>query len=600
MSRSPDPPVSQADRDVLPPWFGGRWAIAFVVVSLVALAVVPSLLGRRVAEIQREITTVRQPARALGLRLSLIQARQMGRFQAFLLTGDRSFRIPYIAALAEEEALTDSLQTLAREMDLEVREQLADLSTLATRWHIQHQLAFDLELEEANPEELFQRENERYTEIQDATLELERSIQDAVVEGQGDMRRALDRQLWITVLLVLLALGSTLAMTMVGRHLRVLTGEAEQRRRDAVRARRELDALLEATGDGVLGIDLDGRCIFLNRAGRKLLGFSERAILGRDVHDTVHHTRPDGSPRPREESPILRLLRQGGTADDSDDVLFRRDGTSFPARWSLRPMVDGIDLTGAVLTFTDMTEIREKEAALEREVAIREEVLSIVSHDLRNPLGVISAAADLLLDLPLDRDQRRTQAEIISRTTDRMGRLIQDLLDVSRIEEGALVVRPSAEEPGALVEEVVTLFGGQAEEAGVTLEGDVDADLPRARADRDRIIQALSNLVSNALKFTPEGGRVRVGAHRAGPGEVALTVSDTGRGIAPDALERLFDRFWQADRHDRSGAGLGLAIVRGIAEAHGGRVEVASELGQGSTFTVVLPAAGGGEEEGRA
>jgi PAS domain S-box-containing protein len=375
----------------------------------------------------------------------------------------------------------------------------------------------------------------------------------------------------------------------VGWRFRDLTEEAEQRRRDAVRARREIDALLEATGDGVLGIGLDGKCLSLNRAGVELLGYTEREIEGRDVHDTIFHSWADGSPRRREDSPILEAIAAGRAVDSPDyAVLWRRRRVKLPARWSLRPLVDGTELRGAVLTFTDMTEVREQEEALRRAVQQREDVVSVVSHDLRNPLGVVLAASEILLDLPLDEEERRHQAEIIRRSGKRMQNLIEDLLDVSRIEAGALVVRPSREELRPILEEAHALFHEQAAVRGVDFcIGGAPGDI-WARVDRDRILQALANLLDNALRVTKQGGRVVLGMTET-DGAVDLWVSDTGPGIPPRLLENLFDRFSQSQDDRAGGAGLGLAIVRGVAEAHGGAVLVDSESGIGTTFTIRLP-----------
>ena len=338
----------------------------------------------------------------------------------------------------------------------------------------------------------------------------------------------------------------------------------------------------------MLGIDLDGKCISLNRAGAELLGYTERAIKGRDVHDTLLHTRADGTSWPRDESPILGVLLRGDAADSGDGaILWRRRAKSFPSRWSLRAMVDGTELRGAVLTFTDMTEIHEKEEALRRAIGQREDVVSIVSHDLRNPLGVVLAAADLLLDLPLDEVERRRQAQVIRRSGERMQSLIEDLLDVARIEAGAFVVHVSTEELLPILEEVHTLFQDQARTRRIRLEvADCETE-PKARIDRDRIIQALANLLDNALRLTPEGGRVVLAATER-DGSVELSVSDTGPGIEPALLERLFDRFAQSSSSG-GGAGLGLAIVKGVAVAHGGEVTADSVRREGATFTIRLP-----------
>jgi PAS domain S-box-containing protein len=392
--------------------------------------------------------------------------------------------------------------------------------------------------------------------------------------------------------LAIVALFATLIVGRVAYRYRDLTVERETRRREAVRARREIDALLEATDDGVLGIDLEGRCISLNHAGVGLLGYTEGEIQGRDVHTVLFHTRPDGTPAPRDASEVLTATAQGWALESGDDaILWNRKRVSFPARWSLLPLIDGAELRGAVLTFQDMTESHAKEEALHRAIRQREDVVSIVSHDLRNPLGVALAAADLLLDLPLDEEQRRRQAEIIRRSGKRMQNLIEDLLDVSRIEAGAFVVRPSLEELDPILQEAAGLFRDQAEARSIRLEVRAGEESARARIDRDRIIQALSNLLDNAIRLTPEGGLVRLSATKE-QDMVLVSVSDTGPGVPPDMVGRLFDRFAQGEGRERGSAGLGLAIVRGVAEAHDGEVTVVSELGHGSEFTLRLPVRG--------
>ncbi len=569
-------------------WF---WGIAFVVVSLLALVLVPVYLGQKTEAAQRRTVEVIEPARALATHLALIQARQMSRFQAFLLTGDGQYEKPYKEAHREENDSTARLQGLIKGMDLGVRERLANLSTLSYRWYLGHLTVFDSPSARRQVLAHLSDEQAQYDQLQQAAIELEGAIQDEMDKGRALIERTRTLQADITIILALLALGATLIVGVVGIRLRILTIEAESRRGDSLRARRDIDALMDATSDGVLGIDLEGRCISLNRAGSELLGFSEWQIRGRDVHDTVYHSRPDGSPRSRDASLILRALHTSMRARSPDgDVLWRRKGDCFPAQWTLRPLVDGTEVRGGVLTFTDMTEIREKEDALKRALRARDEVVSIVSHDLRNPLGVVTAAADLILDLPLSEPERRKQAEIIRRSAARMARLIQDLLDVARIEAGALRVRPDVHEPETVLEETRLVFEPQATERGISMDVHADEGVPCVRIDRDRVVQALTNLVANALKFTPRGGRITVTAS-ARDAMVAFSVTDTGPGIPEEARERLFDRFWRGDRNDRRGAGLGLAIVRGIAEAHGGTVEVASQPGEGATFTILLPSA---------
>jgi PAS domain S-box-containing protein len=566
-------------------------ALAFVALALIALAVVPIYFSQRAARAQEEISEILQPALEASARLSLAQARVTDRFQRFLLTDDRSLRTQYNAEVAIEDSLFTELGGLVRVMDFEVRERLAQVSAESARWHFENRRAFDEPDRGDIRAALVAESLTSFDNLEIAARELERVIESQVREGGRESARLLRLQFWVTLALAAVALASTLVLGLVSRRLRTFMAEADQRRSQAVRSQREIDALLEATGEGVLGIDLEGKCTSLNRVGCVLLGFSEREIRGRDMHDTVHHSTADGEPRDREDSLILAALGEGGRVDSGDeDVLWRRDRTSFPSRWSLHPLVDGTDVRGAVLTFGDISEIRDKETALRRAVYQREEVVSIVSHDLRNPLGVVAAAADLLIELPLDEKERRLQAEIIARSAGRMGRLIEDLLDVARIEAGAFVVRPSAERVRPILEEAIELSAHQAEQAGVALLVEVASHVPPARMDRDRILQALTNLIDNALRFTARGGSVTLGGVER-DGRVALSVSDTGEGIAPDAVDRLFDRFWQTEGAGKGVAGLGLAIVRGIVEAHEGEVQVESEQGVGTTFVLLLPSA---------
>lgn len=597
MSGRPDPVGAPSAR--------GLWALGFVVVSLAALVAVPAYYGRQVAASEARIAEVLQPAARLSSSLRLIKARQMARVERYLTTGDRSLVLAYNAARAEEDDVRARLRDLAREVDRrgdaeaaeqEVAERVARLAGLSTDWHLFIEGIFnpDPAAGVAPPADPVTRARLRagYVALESATRELDLAIQSRVDQARLEMERLLREQSQVILGLALLAFIATLIVARVAYRYRRLTVEGEARRRDAVRSRREVDALLEATGEGVLGVDLEGRCSSLNRTGEKLLGYTEGEIVGRDVHETLFHTRPDGTPASREDSELVSAIEQGRPLDSPEDaVMWSRKRVSFPVRWSLRPMIDGRELRGAVLTFTDMTETLERQEALRRAVRQREDVVSIVSHDLRNPLGVTLAAAELLLDLPLDEKQRRRQAEIIRRSGHRMQRLIDDLLDVSRIEEGALVVRVSREDLRPILDEAAELFTDQAAAKSLTLAvRDADGGV-EARVDRDRILQALSNLLDNAIRLTPEGGRVTLSAESHGA-NVGIAVSDTGPGIDPDLVDTLFDRFAQSEGSDRGAAGLGLTIVKGVAEAHGGRVEVSTEPGEGSEFLLRLPREG--------
>ena len=224
----------------------------------------------------------------------------------------------------------------------------------------------------------------------------------------------------------------------------------------------------------------------------------------------------------------------------------------------------------------------------------RDEFLSVVSHDLRNLLGGIVISASLLgKHAPGDEHGKRTMSatDRIQRYAARMNRLIGDLLDVVSIDAGKLAVNSADSDAAALIVEAVDTFQATATSKGITLEAQV-VDKPLVAAfDHDRMLQVLANLITNALKFTSPGGTIHVRGEQVGADgdEVRFSVIDTGSGIAPDMLEKVFERFCQVGHNDRRGAGLGLYISKSIVEAHGGKICVQSEVDQGSRFVFTLP-----------
>ncbi|MBA3818668.1 MAG: response regulator [Deltaproteobacteria bacterium] len=227
-------------------------------------------------------------------------------------------------------------------------------------------------------------------------------------------------------------------------------------------------------------------------------------------------------------------------------------------------------------------------ASAQRAIRGRDELIAVVSHDLRNPLNIVTLALQMV-----DRDPDTLRAALprAMRGVDRMQRLIDDLLDVARIDNGTLNVELTPVDLGSILEDAFEQHKLLAADKRIQLVRAFDGQIS-AVADRHRLGQALANLVGNSLKFTPPGGSIRIGAEGDG-GRVSVWVADTGPGIAPEHLDHIFDRFWQPEQR-RDGIGLGLAIVKGIVDAHGGSIEVDSQLGAGTTFRIVLPGGSAG------
>ena len=218
---------------------------------------------------------------------------------------------------------------------------------------------------------------------------------------------------------------------------------------------------------------------------------------------------------------------------------------------------------------------------------VRQQVLGFVAHDLRNPLQAIVMAATALAELPLPAEQRSRRIGLIKRCARDMDRLIADLLDASRMQAGTFAVRREPVAVPELLADVIERSQEHARSRDVQLVSEVEPNSRPIDGDGQRLAQAVSNLLNNAIKFTPAGGRVLLGARQSAT-HLDIVVQDTGCGIATADLASIFDRFWQADRTS-AGAGLGLAIVKGIIDSHDGQIHVASIPGRGTTFRVRLP-----------
>ncbi len=355
---------------------------------------------------------------------------------------------------------------------------------------------------------------------------------------------------------------------------------------------RQSDSILASVGDGIYGIDLEGKVTFVNAAATQMLGYKQDEMLGEVMHKLIHHTRADGTPYDSADSPIRKSLNNLATVRVSNEVFWRKDGTSFPVEYVARPQIDsqipdsgdGKPL-GVVVAFTDTTERR----ALDR---MKDEFISTVSHELRTPLTSLRGALGLLAGGALANRPEKTQQmlEIAISNSDRLVRLVNDILDLERISSGKAELHSTMCSAEDLLRRAAGVQQGRTPRPNIRIF--FAAHGVNVWADPDRILQTLNNLLSNAIKFSPAGSEVHLTARNLDESEAIIEVRDQGRGIPADKLEHIFDRFQQGDASDSralGGTGLGLAICRSIINQHGGRIWATSVEGQGTTFHFTLP-----------
>jgi len=352
---------------------------------------------------------------------------------------------------------------------------------------------------------------------------------------------------------------------------------------DLSRLVRQNEVLLASVGDGIYGVDAAGKVTFVNPSGAAALGYEPEKLLGRRAHDHFHAPQADGTPFDASTCYITEAIVHGLTAAAEEDTYLCQDGTLIPVEITASPLVDGDHVGGAVVVFRDMTQRREVDR-------MKNEFLSVVSHELRTPLTSIRGSLGLLAGGRLVELTPRAarMVDIAVESSDRLTRLINDILDIERLESGSLPMDLRAERVSDLLEAAAQGLDALARADDVVLE--VGAASGWVLADSDRIVQTLTNLVGNAIKYSSAGGTVHLQAVPHA-GEVTFSVRDHGRGIPADKLESVFERFEQVDSSDArqmGGTGLGLAISRGIIERHGGRIWAESVMGEGTTLHFTL------------
>jgi PAS domain S-box-containing protein len=352
-------------------------------------------------------------------------------------------------------------------------------------------------------------------------------------------------------------------------------------------ATRQRELILESVGDGIYGIDLEGRLTFINEAGAQALGYKADQLTGHDVHEVIHHSHADGTAYSKITSPILLGMRRQETVRMHDEVFWRADGSSFPVEYTASPLIEDGHFSGMVVAFQDISERRRLEK-------MKDEFISTVSHELRTPLTSLRASLGLISSGSLDKrpEKQRQMVEMAIGNCDRLVRLVNDILDFDKVEKGRLPLRRLPVEALDLLRRAADVAHSAASQVHISFR--IEATPALVLADEDRILQVLNELVTNAIKFSPRDTLIRLGTRAEGENEACFIVEDQGHGIAPEKLEHIFNRFQQGDASDTralGGTGLGLALCRSIVEQHGGRIWAESTLGKGSRFLFTLPKA---------
>ena len=370
------------------------------------------------------------------------------------------------------------------------------------------------------------------------------------------------------------------------------------------RLSRQSELILNSAGEGIYGLNCQGKITFVNPAAARMLGYGVKELINLFMHEVVKHSKPDGVRYFLEDNPIYATLQNGTIQHVTDDIFYRRDGSKFPVEYVSTPIREQKKIVGAVVIFKDITERQ----IIER---MKDEFVSVVSHELRTPLTSIRSALGLLARGSLNNQPEKSQRmlEIAFDNTNRLVRLINDILDIERINSGKVTMHKQICNVTDLMIQAVDEMRAMAEKAEIHLE--LTPASVQLWADPDRIIQTITNLLSNAIKFSPPGSTVWLSVELQQEGKVRkadcveknkfttsstsyllFQIKDQGRGIPEDKLETIFDRFQQVDasnsRH-QGGTGLGLAICRSIVQQHGGKIWAESILGKGSTFYFMLP-----------
>ncbi len=335
-----------------------------------------------------------------------------------------------------------------------------------------------------------------------------------------------------------------------------------------------LSNILSSMADGVITFNRDGEILVTNPPAEVFLSYIQMDESDLDVPNTTSHV-------PEKLLSLFQEVKESETTKITEITVQGHDWVIL-----INPLYDAQAVRGAVAVLRDMTEERRLDK-------MRKDFIANVSHELRTPIAMMQGYSEAIIDdIAQTPEEKKDMAQVIYDESLRMGRLVNELLDLARMEAGHLSLSKSEVEIGSFIDRIVKKFKGLAKEKQIKILAEMDQADSVLFFDPDRMEQVFTNLVDNALRHTPQGGEVRI-TQRTGETGTVFEIKDTGVGISAEELPFVFERFYKVDKartRGRSGTGLGLAIVKNIIYGHGGKIEVMSKLGQGTTFTFFLPA----------
>jgi len=560
-----------------------------VVVSSVVLVVAGVMAHRAIAQLSATSEALLR-AKEIELDyerlLSTLRDAETGQ-RGYLLTNDEGYLQSYQAALRELERRVGTVATHLRADGGSV-EGLAPLQGFVKR-KLQ-ELARVLELDRAQQHDaamqVVRSEGKELMNDMRAFVGQRVTEQQArVARLQGVSRQALRDSVRTSMVVSALAILLTILLVYIVR-------------RDSARVRASESRLaitLRSIGDAVIATDEHGRVTMANPVAEKLTGWPQAEAVGKPLDEVFRIVNEDT--RAVVESPVAKVLREGGIVGLANHtVLIRRDTTETAIEDSGAPILDDAgSTTGVVLVFRDATQARAAEKALHDADRRKDEFLATLAHELRNPLAPIRQAASTAAHAAATPENVRWSLGVIQRQVAHMARLLDDLLDVSRITRGRLDIQRARVPLKSVVDSAVEIAQPVVQANRHQLTVQLPTEPLELEVDALRIAQVLGNLLTNAAKYTPAEGRIRITAERDGS-DVLIRVIDNGIGLAPADLPRVFEMFTQiSPAHDRSnsGLGIGLALSKALVELHGGSISALSAgPGQGSEFVVRLALAG--------